>query len=182
MAYKASYPVFIVDIYFFSSIDIFWTGDHVISSVYHIDSLERCCDLFQRKISLWDNSVANDGRLTADFIPLKPLFKDALMSDYCRQRFINPMNQFSFAQMAVLTLIVEEHGQQALEQVIHRLEPNHGAQLLQILPILNNVGLSNLNFEQQQCLRGFSQSQSGIDADIQSWLNQDFAFDPACLT
>ena len=163
-------------------VGVFWTGDKVISSCIDSVSLVEISALFGRKPVIWDNVFANDGKNTADYLPLltrldrAPALKDAA-SGVC----INPMNQSEIAKLAL--------------RVYQRVLDGVDSDFSDVCdPCLSNLlkrdadaftlkGLGQLTASQsQQYLKEYATIAHPQAEDVCSWLRGEYKFDPACLT
>lgn len=76
------------------SVDIFWTGDHVISLGYDQYSLEQMAHQFQRLPFLWDNYPVNDTDWLKDRLRLNAFTnRPWQISQWCAGHASNPMMQ-----------------------------------------------------------------------------------------
>ena len=162
------------------TVDIFWTGDKVISDSYPGEGLQRISELLQRKVVLWDNSIANDGRKTSPFIPIKALYKQVEMELCCKQRIINPMNQSVLAQIPLVSLRQFGDEQIRLEKALEALNANS---LIEDLELFAVKGRSLLTGADINYLRAkYGAKGDAYSQDIIGWLAGEYIFDPACLT
>ena len=164
------------------SIGVFWTGDKVITESYSSESLILVNDLFERNVTLWDNSVANDGKKTSPFIPFKALSESVDIADKVASRFVNPMNQMSVAQAVLLTLKQHGNDQQRLHDAISQYTPKLSDQILSNISLFMCQGLDNLSVERKELIDVYKNSSESIAKDIVDWLEGKYTFDPACLT
>ncbi len=76
------------------SIDIFWTGEKVISEGYSAKHLVDVANEIGRKPFIWDNHVSNDSKSRTNHLFLDPSTSSwALPVDFVAGLAINPMNQ-----------------------------------------------------------------------------------------
>lgn len=161
-----------------SEIDIFWTGDRVISETYTESSLAEATKLLGRKPVIWDNGLANDGRATADFLRLRPLLsRNMLASPYVRGHMINPMSQplLSMWALAGMSAMGVEQRQLVSSDLQSRLEVDADLFTLQ----------GRLAFDQRHrrsLVEQYRAFQEPLADEVVSWLLGDYVFDPACLT
>lgn len=172
------------------SIDIFWTGNKVISDSVSVDDLHRASELLRRKPILWDNLLANDGRKTADFLPFKAvdLVRCQNLQAVAAGQCINPMKQPALSQLAIAALA------KAFNQSVNSIEtasvdlsglPSALAQQLrQDIPQFRDVGLAHLGqADKESCLTAYSLFEDQpVAQEIVAWLRGEYQFDPACLT
>lgn len=179
------------------AIDVFWTGDKVISKAYPADSLDRACELFNRELVIWDNYPVNDGKKTSDFLYLTPdLERYENIAAYSRGLFSNAMNQSLLSQLPlaiVPSLLGRENAGKFsgvnnafVEFDSHYFESVLGKQAKHLYldrDSFEKVGLSNLSVLQKEKLRNNYKDIGALwSEEIVDWLDGKFVFDPACLT
>jgi hypothetical protein len=83
-------------------IHVFWTGPRIISQNITQSHARRVSDVFQRKITLWDNLFANDyAPLRAFLCPYQG--RSSQLSDYIDGVLINPHTPFRLNYIALWT-------------------------------------------------------------------------------
>lgn len=166
-----------------SKIDIFWTGDKVISNDYPSDGLDAITELFRRKPLLWDNSIVNDGRKTSPFLPVRAMFDTSQFECSVSGLVINPMNPPALAQIPLLTLLLQGSPDQRLQQAITELAPELMEGIQDCLPLFACKGRDALEASDRAMLEHyFRASGHPVARDIMNWLDGVYRFDPACLT
>ena len=173
-----------------AEIDIFWTGDHVISADFPGKSLARAEKLLGRKPVIWDNYLANDGRLTADFLRFNVVEgRSSNLPVQSAGHLLNPMNQAALS-MLPLANIADDY---------RHLSTNGDTSLFDSSSLLNNQtlltylqrdeklfceqGLVQINTQQRlNLITEYARIEHPIAADVCDWLAGNYAFDPACLT
>lgn len=166
-----------------TEVDIFWTGEQVISEQYRAEDLHSISELLQRQPVIWDNSRVNDGRKTSPFLPIKPMLSPEAISGNVRGLLVNPVNQPALAMINLKTLLLPGSNSERLEQALQSLMPELQNAIQQSLHWFNHVGLESLKDEDKQQIKAlFSSSSLPAAQQIMQWLNGDYRFDPACLT
>lgn len=174
-----------------SDIDIFWTGDRVISDSYPIASLEKITALLQRKPMIWDNYPVNDGRKTSRYLHLRPYSgRPAGLKDYTAGHIINPMNQAALSKLVLQTFpMIFQMGQEysvdgAWNKVLAGLNCTDLAELLaRDLDLFSISGLDAITSKQnKQLLSDYSSIDHPAATEICRWLEGQYEFDPDCLT
>ena len=185
-------------------LDVFWTGDKVISQQYPALSIKPIADQLQRKVTVWDNSGVHDGKKTADFLPWQDRFQlSELPTDYVSGAWLNPANAFSIAMLQLVVSVGVACGGQVISSkraVLALIDQRLAAWLDSFIGVFTEQGLSQLSAaEKQHCSDSLSKllpivKQQHSDnpllttwldffqQDILSWLDGHFVFDPACLT
>ncbi len=87
------------------AIDIFWTGDHVISLGYDEEGLSEIAHCFQRKPFLWDNYPVNDPKWLQQRLPVYTFTgRPWQLSQWCTGHAVNPMIQPYLSMIPLVTL------------------------------------------------------------------------------
>ncbi len=180
-------------------VDIFWTGPEICSQEYPESHLEEVIKLLGRKPFIWDNYPVNDGADISRFLFLKafqnrPYTLDKLTSGHAT----NPMNQPWLSRIPLYSLPcsysqgkdynLEAILEEALQQLCGEYEGGQGGNNLaqQIASDISNfqmLGLDNLDqAKHKQLIQIYSHFDSPYAREIIDWLNDEYAFDPACLT
>ena len=167
------------------NVGVFWTGAKVCSKAYLPEDLVFISEQLQRAPVLWDNYPVNDGERSSQFLHLSAFGHDASLAAYVSGHFANPMNQPFLSQIPLRSL--------ARNYLSAPLEPGNdfeavcgvalGRQLQQDQPLFESVGLGTLTAAQKQSLREqYQQFDHPVAHEVLDWLNDGYAFDPACLT
>lgn len=175
-----------------SSIDIFWTGEKVCSKNYSEPHLQEITTLLQRKPFLWDNYPVNDGAKMSNFLHIGA-FKErpSSLREHISGHAVNPMNQAWLSLIPLHTLMqsyrknidISEHEKFSTackelcgEKLSVLLEQNFDA--------FQNQGLAQLNSEQRTEISSKYKSftNNPYAKEVVAWLNDEYEFDPDCLT
>ena len=173
------------------SVDIFWTGNKVISRSFSEQDLSCISSLLGRRPILWDNYPVNDGRLTSSHLHLKAYAgRPSELSDWSRGHLVNPMNQPELSKL-VLTTLAEvyrkkgDYNEELASQnsFLSALGENLTALLSRDAVLFQEQGLNAINEELRDQLidqyRGFDHP---ITKELIEWLRGGYEFDPNCLT
>lgn len=173
------------------AIEVFWTGNQVISAAYSAPDIERIAKLIRRKPLLWDNYPVNDGKATSNFLNLRPYSqRPAQLKDWCSGHIVNPMNQPLLSQLVLQSLqkLYGDSGNyrpsKQLGEGLLLLHHNAFQQQLNLdAHDFQDRGLAARSATDNQALarlyRNFNHPASNEVAD---WLEGKYAFDPECLT
>ncbi|HEX6588760.1 MAG TPA: beta-N-acetylglucosaminidase domain-containing protein [Longimicrobiales bacterium] len=142
-------------------IDIFWTGEEVVSRQISIPHVDRVVNELRRKPFLWDNYPVNDGQRMSQYLHLRAFTgRPAALADHVSAHGINVALQPTLTCIPALTLIesyASDEGyaygaafRRAAEQV---LGADLATMLWQDLLVLQDVGLDRLG-EKEALLRG----------------------------
>lgn len=173
-----------------SAIDIFWTGDKVISGEYSAAGASRIARLLRRKPVLWDNYPVNDGRLTSKFLHLRPYGgRPAKISEWYAGHLVNPMNQPLLSQIVLQSLDSLYHDrlyspELSLDRGLGLLgRESLVARIKSDVDVFQDRGLDGLSEGQRvQLLTAYRCIDHPAAAEVADWLSGGYQFDPACLT
>ena len=175
-----------------TSIDLFWTGERVMSTQYPEAHLKEVSERMQRKPFLWDNYPVNDSKRASPFLFIRgfenrgPHLKE-LVSGHA----VNPMKQPWLSQIPIATLPCNYTQGSAYDrdlvgkacaQVL--CGDDVAALLWDDVGLFHDVGLSALTEQQKSYLRS-RYGNRGADPfcrEVIGWLDGAYEFDPACLT
>ena len=86
-------------------IEIFWTGEEVISRQFSTGHLERVTGQLQRKPFLWDNYPVNDGQRMSQYLHLRGFTgRNTKMAEHVAAHGINPALQPTLGRIPAITL------------------------------------------------------------------------------
>jgi hypothetical protein len=174
-----------------AAVDIFWTGPQVCSQQYSEPHLQEVAQLLGRKPFLWDNYPVNDGRITSQFIHLKPFEnRPGFLAQLTQGHAVNPMNQPWLSRIPLYSLPrsysegrdydPQKIGQEAVTQIGDK---KLASQLLNDLEMLHTQGLKSIDpLKKEELRQQYACFSSPYAQEIIDWLNEKYAFDPACLT
>lgn len=162
-----------------SNIDIFWTGEEVISREFSPGHLERVAGQLGRKPFLWDNYPVNDGQRMSQYLHIRgftgrPASNASLVSAHA----INPALQPALNRIPAITLSESyrqgdkyEYAESFRRACIEVLGEDLGALLREDLLTLQDIGLDRLG-EKEKALR---ERYSGVDhvgaREVIAWLD-----------
>jgi hyaluronoglucosaminidase len=169
-------------------IQVFWTGPKVISDSLAVSDLVDAYRLTGRRVAVWDNYPVNDGRVTSNYLHLRPSPKRKVMTANYTSYFINPMNQYELSLPVLASAFEAVHGgSQGYGQAMAFAKQRWGddfaefwweqSSVVQDLGLLNTPESTLENMRHK--LQGFDNPASREWLD---WLNGVYTFDPACLT
>lgn len=175
-----------------SSIDIFWTGEKVCSPHYSVEHLAQVTDLIGRKPFLWDNYPVNDGAVKSNLLQLRAFDQThSTLTGKVAGHAVNPMNQPWLSQipLASLPLAYQEQEKYSAGNAFTNISNTLCGRALAIqlqhdVTQLQDIGLKKLTMQERQTLLATYQqfNQSPYAQEIIAWLNDEYQFDPACLT
>lgn len=172
------------------SIGIFWTGPQVCSEHYSTTHLQEIQTLLGNRLWIWDNYPVNDGRKMVDHLHLLPPGDRSELPNHCQAQLINPMNQAFLSQIPLTSMALSRRSEslsldESLKYLVHHQwmsEP-----LAEWLALhaedFQLKGLKALEpHEVEKFKTKLSQFNSPHALEITRWLNNEYAFDPKCLT
>jgi hyaluronoglucosaminidase len=174
------------------SIDLFWTGERVMSSEYPERHLKEVADRMQRKPFLWDNYPVNDSKRSSPFLFLKAFEnRGAHLTSLTSGHAANPMKQPWLSQIPLASLVLNYAETGGYDRdTTTRVCANQvcggeiGSLLMQDLPLFHDVGLAALTEDQKGYLRARYElhKDDPFCREVLLWLDHGYEFDPACLT
>src|SRR5690606_3331166 len=87
------------------AIDIFWTGEEVVSREISAGHIDRVTEQLQRKPFLWDNYPVNDGQRMSQYLNLRGFTgRPQSLTDRLAAHGVNPALQPTLTRIPLLTL------------------------------------------------------------------------------
>lgn len=171
------------------NVDVFWTGNNVVSTAYSEHDFADIAEQLQRKPMLWDNYPVNDGRIISNFLhldlfPNRPSSLKSVVSGHV----VNPMNQFSLSLPVLSALPAKYSDSMSPENYWKHVCVSLGGESLWRLlerdkQRFQQEGLSSFSEDDKQHLiKEYQQQGSPPALEVVAWLSGEYAFDPACLT
>lgn len=174
-----------------SNIDIFWTGDKVISTEYTRRGMTEISHIIGRRPIIWDNYPVNDGKITSNFLNLRPYAgRPPELRSWSSGHMVNPMNQPLLSKIALHSLAdiyrSKTHCDKSalLLRALERLDDAaFSARLVDDMNRFQDDGLDGLSISEKSSLISVYECFDHPAADeICEWLAGHFQFDPECLT
>jgi hypothetical protein len=172
------------------SIDVFWTGEKIISNGYTAQHLTDVASEIRRKPFIWDNHISNDSRIRTNHLYLDPSADVwELPAGLVAGLAINPMNQPHLSRIALCgyqqLLAQTNGGRQSFQSVCRHLCGSSFAERLEAdWDLLQRTGLDQLDATKSRRLLDFygSERSNPFAQEITAWLRGEYVFDPQCLT
>lgn len=161
------------------SVEMFWTGEEVISRQYSPAHLSIVANQMQRKPFLWDNYPVNDGQRMSQYLHLRGFTgRPAGNSELIAAHGINPALQPTLNRIAAITLSDSyrlgddyQYSESFRHACVTVLGDELGVKVREDLLTLQDIGLDRLG-EKEKLLR---ERYEGVDHDgareIISWLD-----------
>jgi hypothetical protein len=173
------------------AIDVFWTGERICSAGYSDEHLKKVAERLGRKPFLWDNNIANDSKARCSHLYLNPKamgwhVNSALTAGIA----INPMNQpslscLALADYAALLVPTGSRPDASFDSIARAVCGEALAQvILEDLDLFQVQGLAKIDRDvRAQLIQKYRRFESkGYAREIVAWLNDEYRFDPNCLT
>ena len=174
------------------AIDVFWTGEQVCSAGYSDAHLIDVADRLGRKPFIWDNNIANDGKVRSSHLYLDPKSMGWSLDPRLTTGIaINPMNQPSLSRIALANYAsLLSNGATPLRETAFEAHvrsicgPPLAAAILQDVDLFQNRGLNAIaDAARERLVEKYRQFASdGCATEIVAWLAGEYRFDPNCLT
>ena len=161
------------------SIEMFWTGEEVISRQYSPAHIARVADQMQRRPFLWDNYPVNDGQRMSQYIHLRGFTgRPAANADHVAAHGSNPLLQPTLNRIPAITLSDSyrlgdnyQYSESFRHACVTVLGEDLGALVREDLLTLQDIGLDRLG-EKEKLLRA---RYEGVDhegaREIIGWLD-----------
>lgn len=165
-----------------SSIEIFWTGEEVISREFSAGHLERVTEQLGRKPFLWDNYPVNDGQRMSQYLHIRGFTgRPASNASRIAAHGINPALQPTLNRIPAITLSDSyrmgkdyEYGESFRRACVEVLGERLGTLLRDDLLTLQDIGLDRLG-EKEKALR---ERYGGVDhpgaREVIAWLDGEY--------
>ncbi|HEX6368823.1 MAG TPA: beta-N-acetylglucosaminidase domain-containing protein [Longimicrobium sp.] len=163
-------------------IEIFWTGEEVVSREYSPGHLRRVADQLRRKPFLWDNYPVNDGQRMSQFLHVRGFTgRPAEMAELLAAHGVNPALQATLTCIPALTLVESyrrgaeyEYGEATRRAAVQVLGEALAERLYEDVLVLQDIGLDRLD-EKALMLR---ERYAGVDhagaREIIAWLDGEY--------
>lgn len=165
-------------------VEVFWTGPKVCSESISCADLVVIQAAFGRPVTLWDNYPVNDGAVRSDKLYLEPLSqRSPKINQHLAGHFCNPMNQAQLSLPALRGLAELYSNQLPQDLEAQLLGEELWRQLAQDRHAFQYGGLSGLGeLRRQELSSRYARFTGPAAAELVSWLQGEYTFDPACLT
>lgn len=171
-----------------SNVEIFWTGNRVLSKDITRDDILLAQKELGDRIVLWDNYPVNDAKKLCGKLFTRPFAGRRGLDGFVRGHAVNPMNEGLLSSVALssLPLIYKNYSQTEINKICDA----EGASLLgkfytdnkDIFLKLNDEGFDSLSKAEKNTLVAGEYRKNPAYYEFFDYLNGKYAFDPACLT
>ena len=161
------------------AIEIFWTGEEVISRQFSPGHLERITNQLRRKPFIWDNYPVNDGQRMSQYLHLRGFTgRPGSIGAHVRAHGINPALQPTLGLIPALTLAESyqmgegyEYAEAFQRAATLVLGAKLGAYVYEDLLMLQDIGLDRLGDRATLLRERYSASRHPGAAEIIAWLD-----------
>ena len=173
------------------AVDFFWTGPRVCSTKYPESHPKDVAERLGRKPFIWDNYPVNDSEKRSKFLYLRSYEnRPHQLAEWASGHAVNPMNQAWLSQIPIWTLGESYRAkegydpQKAHVNAVETLcDTQLAAAILEDVSMFEDLGLDGMSDDQKRALiEKYGGMQSPFAEEIVDWLQDGYAFDPACLT
>ncbi len=163
-------------------IEIFWTGEEVISRQFSAGHLERVSNQLRRKPFIWDNYPVNDGQRMSQFIHIRGFTgRPSTMADHISAHGINPLLQTTLGKIPAITLAdsyrLGESYQysESFRQACYAVLGNElGEMIREDLLTLQDIGLDRLEDKADILRKRYGQMDHAGAREIIAWLDGNY--------
>jgi hyaluronoglucosaminidase len=160
-------------------IEVFWTGEEVVSREYSPGHLRRVADQIRRKPFLWDNYPVNDGQRMSQFLHVRGFTgRPAAIAGLIAAHGVNPALQATLNRIPALTLVESyrrgeeyRYGEATRRAAVQVLGEELAERLYEDVLVLQDIGLDRLA-DREAMLR---ERWAGVDhpgaREIIAWLD-----------
>lgn len=160
-------------------VEIFWTGEEVISRQYSDGHLRRVAEQLRRKPFLWDNYPVNDGHRMSQYLHLRGFTgRPATLAQTTSGHAINPALQPTLFRIPALTLADSyrlgadySYGESFQKAALTILGDELGARVREDLLTLQDVGLDRLGEKEKMLRDRYSKVDHAGAREIIAWLD-----------
>jgi len=160
-------------------VEVFWTGEEVISRQFSAGHLGRVANQLQRKPILWDNYPVNDGQRMSQYLHLRAFTgRPAALKDSIRAHGINPALQPMLFRIPALTLAESYrlgndyiYGEALKKAAVEVLGEDLGNQVREDLLTLQDIGLDRLGEKEKPLRERYAKVDHAGAREIIAWLD-----------
>ena len=160
-------------------IEMFWTGEEVISREFSPGHLERITDQLGRKPFLWDNYPVNDGQRMSQYLHIRGFTgRPASNTDRIAAHGINPALQPTLNRIPAITLSDSyrqresyEYGESFRRACLEVLGEELGAKVRQDLLTLQDIGVDRLADKEKLLRERYAGVNHPGAEEIIAWLD-----------
>jgi hyaluronoglucosaminidase len=165
-----------------TKIEIFWTGEEVISRQFSPGHLDRVTDQLGRKPFLWDNYPVNDGQRMSQYLHIRGFTgRPGSNADRVAAHGINPMLQSTLNRIPAITLSDSyrqrdkyEYSESFRHACVDVLGAELGALVREDLLTLQDIGLDRLGDKEKSLRERYGSIDHPGAKEIIAWLDGEY--------
>jgi hyaluronoglucosaminidase len=165
-----------------NKIEIFWTGEEVISRQFSDGHLERVTNQLRRKPFIWDNYPVNDGQRMSQFIHIRGFTgRPASMGNHVAAHGINPLLQPTLGRIPAITLAdsyrlgdAYQYSESFRHACVDVLGEELGEMLREDLLTLQDIGLDRLEDKAKVLRDRYEKIDHPGAREIIAWLDGEY--------
>ena len=162
-----------------ASIEIFWTGEEVVSREISTGHIQRVTDQLRRKPFLWDNYPVNDGQRMSQYLHLRGFTgRPAALAEHLAAHGVNPALQPMLTRIPALTLVESyelgadyQYGAALRRAAVEVLGSELGEVVRDDVLILQDVGLDRLGDKESLLRQHYANVDHPGAREIIDWLD-----------
>lgn len=171
--------------------DIFWTGEKVLSTSYSAEHLQEVTELLGRKPFIWDNYPVNDGKKASDFLYFKEFSGREHIISHSSGIAVNPLKQCMLNKIPLATLgcALQSNNENLQKEAFRRAITDNCTRpeaeaIVYYITKLAETPLPEITDDDKNILRHIlrSSTSSQLSKEILGFINNQYTFDPNCLT
>ena len=163
-------------------VEIFWTGEEVVSRELSVAHLQDVAQLFRRKPFLWDNYPVNDGQRMSQYLHLRAFTgRPASIGDYVAAHGINVALQPTLTRIPALTLVDSylrgegyAYGAAFRRAAAEVVGGDLSERLVEDVLVLQDVGLDRLGEKEGMLRERWSTVDHPAAREIIAWLDGEY--------
>lgn len=163
-------------------IEIFWTGEEVVSREWSVGHLRRVTAQLGRKPFLWDNYPVNDGQRLSQYLHLRGFTgRPASIGEHIAAHGINPALQPTLTRIPALTLVDSyrlgadyQYGESFQRAAVRVLGEELGARIREDLLVLQDVGLDRLGEKATMLRERYGGGDDPGAREVVAWLDGEY--------
>jgi hypothetical protein len=161
------------------AIEMFWTGEEVVTRAYSGRHLERVAEQMGRRPFLWDNYPVNDGQRMSQYLHVRGFTgRPAGNAPLIAGHGVNPALQPTLTRIPALTLVESyrrgdayAYGEATLGAAVEVMGPELGRRLYEDVLFLQDVGLDRLGEREAELRARWGDVDHPAAREIIGWLD-----------